>query len=544
MKLKGTCLLAAFLLGAVSVLGFAPFFLFPLPILALAALIARWQVATPRAAAWLGFAFGLGFFLAGVSWIYVSLHDFGGMPLLVAGFFTLLFCAWLALFPALAGYLFARLQTHQLWVNVLLVAASWTLGEWIRGWLFTGFPWLALGYSQAPISPLAGYAPVLGVYGVSFLSALIAALLGLSWNKWRAGGQNQAQSQAQNQAQHQARLQAQHQAQKRQIFLVGTALTALLGAGFGLTKVDWTHAIGQPITVSLLQGNIKQEMKWNPDRMRESLDTYMRLAKKAPAQLIVLPETALPIMLDHLPAGYKADMQQQGEVLLGIVSDDAAGRFYNSAVVMNGISSAGEGLKNSSPLSPALPSPPTPMYSKQHLVPFGEFTPPSLAWTLALLHIPMSNFYKGAEVQPPFSIAGQKVAVNICFEDVFGEEIIRPLPEATLLVNLTNTAWFGDSLAQPQHLQIAQMRALETGRTMLRATNTGMTAIINPKGKVERVLPAFTEAALTGTAQGFSGATPYSRWGNAAILLLVALCFCLRLILTRTASLTSPLTPR
>jgi apolipoprotein N-acyltransferase len=160
-------------------------------------------------------------------------------------------------------------------------------------------------------------------------------------------------------------------------------------------------------------------------------------------------------------------------------------------------------------------------YSKRHLVPFGEFTPPAFAWTLALLKIPMSNFTPGAARQPPLALAGQQLAVNICYEDVFGEEIIRALPEATLLVNLSNTAWFGDSLAQPQHLQIAQMRALETGRAMLRATNTGMTAIVGPDGRVERVLPPFSEGALVGEVSGHSGATPYVRWGNAAALLLV-----------------------
>ena len=271
-------------------------------------------------------------------------------------------------------------------------------------------------------------------------------------------------------------------------------------------RIEWTQPAGRPLSVSLLQGNIEQSLKWKPERLQQSLDTYLRLARAHPAQLIVLPETALPLMLDQLPRDYVAELRRPalalaGNVLLGIAAQDAQGRYYNSAVTFSAN------------------GPQT--YSKQHLVPFGEFTPPAFAWTLALLKIPMSNFTPGGAVQPPLAIAGEKVAVNICYEDVFGEEVIRALPEATLLVNLSNTAWFGDSLAQPQHLQIAQMRALETGRFMLRATNTGMTAIVNPRGRVERMLPPFGEGALLGEVSGYNGATPYVRWGNAAALVLV-----------------------
>lgn len=466
----------AFLLGAAAVLGFAPFQLFPLPILALAALAWLWRQASPRRAASLGFAFGAGLFLAGVSWVYVSMHVFGGMPPLLAGLAAFLFCCLLALFPALAGFLFARLRRDRVWTDALLAAAAWTLTEWLRGWVLTGFPWLAFGYAQTPPSPLAGFAPVLGVYGVGFVAALIAVLAGLTFGE------------------------------RRHWLQTGVAIVALLAVGAGLMRIEWTQPAGRPLSVSLLQGNIEQSLKWKPERLQQSLDTYLRLARAHPAQLIVLPETALPLMLDQLPRDYVAELRRPalalaGNVLLGIAAQDAQGRYYNSAVTFSAN------------------GPQT--YSKQHLVPFGEFTPPAFAWTMALLKIPMSNFTPGAAVQPPLAIAGEKVAVNICYEDVFGEEVIRALPEATLLVNLSNTAWFGDSLAQPQHLQIAQMRALETGRFMLRATNTGMTAIVNPRGRVERMLPPFGEGALLGEVSGYSGATPYVRWGNAAVLLLV-----------------------
>lgn len=471
-------MVAAFLLGAASVLGFAPFQIFPLTVATLAALVWLWRSASPRKAALLGFVFGAGLFLAGISWVYVSMHVFGGMPPLLAGLAAFLFCCFMALYPALAAYVFARLRSGRLLADALLAAAAWALAEWLRGWLFTGFPWLAFGYAQTPPSPLAGYAPLLGVYGVGFAAALIAALAGLTFH--RRGG-----------------------------WLPSTAaIAALLAVGAGLGSIEWTQPSGKPVTVSLLQGNIEQSLKWKPERLQQSLDAYLRLARAHPAQLIVLPETALPLMLDQLPRDYAAGLRSatpagNGDVLFGIAAQDVQGRYYNSAV------SFAPGAIQA--------------YRKSHLVPFGEFTPPAFAWTLALLKIPMSNFSPGAAVQPPLLLAGEKVAVNICYEDLFGEEIIRALPEATLLVNLSNTAWFGDSLAQPQHLQIAQMRALETGRTMLRATNTGMTAIVNPRGRVDRVLPPFSEGALAGEVSGYTGATPYVRWGNAAVLLLVAI---------------------
>jgi apolipoprotein N-acyltransferase len=478
MRRTAPHLTAAFLLGAASVLGFAPFQLFPIPLATLAALIWLWRAASPRKAAILGFAFGAGLFLAGVSWVYVSMHVFGGMPPWLAGLAAVLFCCVLALFPALAGFVFARLRRDRVWTDALLGAAVWTLTEWLRGWVLTGFPWLAFGYAQTPPSPLAGYAPLLGVYGVGFVAALIAVLAGLTFHR-------------------------------REHWLPsGAAIATLLAVGAGLMSIEWTQPAGKPLSVSLLQGNIEQSLKWKPERLQQSLETYLRLARAHPAQLIVLPETALPLMFDQLPRDYMDELRRPAldrkvDVLLGIAAQDVQGRYFNSAVGF-----APEGIQ---------------AYRKSHLVPFGEFTPPAFAWTLALLKIPMSNFSPGAAVQPPLTLAGEKVAVNICYEDVFGEEIIRALPEATLLVNLSNTAWFGDSLAQPQHLQIAQMRALETGRFMLRATNTGMTAIVNPRGRVERVLAPFSESALVGEVSGHTGATPYVRWGNAAVLLLVAI---------------------
>lgn len=458
-------------LGATTILGFAPFELFALPVFTLALLFRLWARApSARAAAGLGFAWGLGFFLAGVSWVYVSLHDVGGMaaPLAIAA--TVLFCAYLALFPALAGYLSCRLGSAEYWRNALALAGLWTLSEALRGWAFTGFPWLAIGYSATPPNPLAGFAPVLGIHGMNFLVALVAALFAHGTASWaRTAGV---------------------------LFAVGL----LAGVGQLLRGMDWTQPVGAPFKVSLLQGDIPQSLKWVPENLPLSIDTYTRLAQENPARLTVLPETSIPLFFDDLPREVLAALTQHGDALIGIAIRHRDGGYVNGAVALTA-----DGARS---------------YAKRHLVPFGEYVPPGFAWFFALVHIPMTDFSAGPPRQRPLEIAGQRIAPNICYEDLFGNEILAALPEATLLVNLSNTAWFGHSLAQPQHLQISRMRALETGRMMLRATNTGITAAIAPDGRVVGSLPPFTRGALVVEAQGFTGVTPYVRWGDALALLL------------------------
>ena len=278
--------------------------------------------------------------------------------------------------------------------------------------------------------------------------------------------------------------------------------------GWGLQQVEWTQPAGTPVTVSLIQGNVPQDMKWLPERARATLEDYRRLALSSPGQLIILPETALPLFLEHVPREYLEELahharKNAGDILLGVPERLSDGRYYNSVISVG--------------------SAETRLYRKSHLVPFGEFIPlrPLLAWIVSVLSIPLQDFSAGPVNARPLEVAGQQVAVNICYEDAFGEEIIRQLPHATLLVNVSNVAWFGHSIAPQQHLQISQARALETGRYMLRATNTGMTAIVSPRGIVERYAPEFTRAVVTHTVQGFAGATPYVRWGNYAVLALL-----------------------
>jgi len=455
-------------LGAMTVAGFAPIEFFSLPLVALVILFRQWRrVDTPRKAALSGFAWGLGFYLAGVSWIYVSLHDVGGMAMPLAALATLLLAAYLSLFPAIVAYTFKRFSSNEAWRDMWLLAGLWLLSEWLRGCLFTGFPWLALGYSQTPPSPLAGYAPLIGVYGVGFILVLIAAMLAFSWRRRRA--------------------------------MVAAVL--MLAAGAGLHSIRWTQPIAGPITVSLIQGNIPQSLKWDPTRLDLSLRGYQRLAEEHPARLVVLPETAIPLLFDQIPRDYLLRLTRESNLLLGTVMRTSDDGYANGAVSMD----------MSGPIG---------MYAKTHLVPFGEYVPPGFSWFFDWVRIPMTDFSAGRNIQAPLDIAGQKVGVNICFEDLFGEQIIRALPEATLLINLSNTAWFGHSLAQPQHLQIARMRAMETGRPMLRATNTGMTASIAPDGTVLAVLPEFVAGGLTVTVQGYRGATPFVLLGNFSGLLL------------------------
>jgi apolipoprotein N-acyltransferase len=480
--------LGAALLGAATVGGFAPFELYPVPLVTLALLIVLWRCSTNRMnAALTGFAFGMGFFLAGVSWVYVSLHDFGAMPPLLAGLMTLLFCMILAAYPAITGYVYYAMGPRSALATLAVLPAMWTLTEWLRGWLFTGFPWIALGYAQVPTSPLAGYLPILGIYGATYATVLTAAALALLWKD--EGGRMRAEG-------------------KNQTALIALILVPIWLTGYALKQIDWTEPAGEPIKVSLLQGNIPQELKWRGDKIESTLSAYRDMVAASDARLIILPETALPLFLHELPPSYVEELAaharaNRGDVLVGIPERTDARDYYNSVLSFG--------------------SAPNQTYRKSHLVPFGEFVPLKLlfGWFFEVAQIPLLDFARGADTQQPFAVAGQEVAVNICYEDAFGDEIIRQLPRATLLVNVSNVAWFGRSLAPRQHLQISQARAIETGRYMLRATNTGMTAIIDQRGHVLQAAPEYTTTIITGQVQGYQGATPYVRWGNVPVIALM-----------------------
>lgn len=483
---KNSKLFVAFLLGATSVLGFAPYYFYLIPFLSLSGLFYLWQQAsTAKQAAKLGFMFGLGLFVVGIYWIYISLHDFGGMPWWMAGFATFVLCAFLSLFPAAVAFLSKRCG-----YLLLSVPIFWALSEWVRSWIFTGFPWLTFGYSQVPHSPLVGFMPLIGVYGVSFITILIATLIALCINPTKP--------------------------KRRNAIIAIITITAMASL---LKLVHWTTPIGIPLNVALLQGNIGQDIKWSPEMAEHTLQTYLDMAKQSHAQLIVLPETALPMLANQIPeqailALKNHALKNQGDILLGAVEGVVSANQARPDQYFNSMLSIGKS--------------PTQSYRKSHLVPFGEFIPLKniFGWIYRdWLNIPLSDLSRGG-LQQPMQLSGQQVAVNICYEDVFGEEIIHQLPQATLLVNASNDAWYGRSFAAYQHMQFSQARAIETGRTMLRATNTGATAMISPQGEVLAHVAHFSQTTLNVMAQGYEGTTPYIRWGNLpiiGILLLAAM---------------------
>jgi apolipoprotein N-acyltransferase len=446
---------------------------FPIALFTFACLAHLWSSAAPGRAFGIGFAFGMGLFGAGVSWVYVSLHQFGGMPAPLAGLATFLFCVLLAAFTGGAGWLQARVPAGPVVRAALLVPASWSLFEWLRSWVFTGFPWLAAGYASTGW-PLQGYAPILGVFGVSFLVLSLSGLL------WAA-------------------------ATRKPRTIPVVAFIVVVGTGQALRAVDWTRPSGPPTTVALLQGNVEQDMKFRPERYARTLETYARLAEQTPAKLIVLPETALPQFLDRIDPAYLARLdatarRNGGDLLVGVPTRGRGGEYYNSVI------SLGSSIRQ--------------IYHKSHLVPFGEFVPPLFGWVMCWLKIYLGDFARGAPDQAPIAAAGQRVAVNVCYEDAFGDAIGAAAHDATLLANLSNVAWFGDSLAPAQHLQIARLRAIETGRAHLAATNTGITAAIGRDGAVLARLPQFTEGRLEVTVQGYAGVTPYMRWLDWPVLVL------------------------
>ena len=471
--------------GAACVAGFAPFHAWPVPILALAALFLVWQRSgSPRQAALSGFTFGLGFFLTGVSWVYVSMHVFGSMPAALAATATFFFCAYLALFPMAAGWAVARFGATPA-RRMLLAPAAFVAFEWLRGWLFTGFPWLNIGTSQVPGSPLAGYAPYVGAYGVSLAVAGGAALLSTLPLR---------------------------RASPRRLAAIAGSLAALFAVGAVGFLPTWTRPAGEPITLGLLQGNVPQRLKWQEDVRTKTLLDYRRMIFEAPARVVVIPETALPgPFLDMLPREYVASLREHAraagkDIVVGTAERVFRGAefdYYNSAVVLG----AGE----------------VQSYRKRHLVPFGEFIPTGFGWVLNVLKIPLTDFARGGDTQKPLVAGGVTFGVAICYEDMFGEEVIAFMPSAQVLLNVSNMAWFGDTWAADQHLQASQMRALETGRWMVRSTNTGATAAIDERGRVVSRLPAFTTGTLVERVTPREGMTPYARFGNVPVLVLLAL---------------------
>jgi apolipoprotein N-acyltransferase len=466
--------LVSFLAGGSLVAAFAPLEWWLLAFISPAILLMLWLSASPSRAFGLGYFFGLGFFGVGVSWVYNSIHEFGHAPVPLAIILTFLFVFLLSFFPAAVGWLQAKCSHREIRLLVV-IPAVWVLLESVRGWVFTGFPWLQLGYTQLD-TPLAAIAPVLGVLGISWG---ILLLVGLFLVLVLSGGR-----------------------------LRGWALSGMVAVFVMLLvlgRIEWTQIKNKPISVALVQGNISQENKWQNDWLVPTINRYTQLTlKNLDHDLVIWPEVALPGFYDDFKSTVLDPLQvqlrkTQTDLLTGIL-------FNENGSVHNSLLKLGKD---------------TEVYHKRHLVPFGEYIPLRhlFNWLNQWIVLPASNMSTGS--QPTLlHVADEAIAGSICYEDAYGNEMAEMLPAAGLLVNVSNDAWFGDSLAPHQHLQIARMRALELGRPMLRATNTGISAIVDYKGGVIAGSPQFEIDVLTAKVWPRVGATPYVRWGGIPVLVL------------------------
>ncbi|WP_307171625.1 apolipoprotein N-acyltransferase [Massilia sp. 9096] len=478
-------LLGAAVAGALSLLSFEPVGWWPLQFVLLGYFF--YQVgmgSSVKRATLLGWAFGFGWSMGGMHWLTIALTRYGGLPAVLSALAIALLGLYMGLFAALAAGLSTWLRKR--WslpvpaFLLMVLPTLWGVSEWMRGWVFTGFPWASSGYAH-DTAPLSGFAPIVGVYGIGVLVAVCAGCLTML-------------------------------TQRRKLPAIGL-FAAILAAGWGLKQIVWTHPAGQPITVRLLQGDIPQDEKFSAAHLGDILVRYRDMLTAAPADLIAGPETAIPVFPHQLPPGYLQLFRDYSArtgsfYLFGIPLASDAADYANSVM---GIGPQGQSYR----------------YDKHHLVPFGEFIPTGFRWFTNLMNIPLGDFTRGAAVQAPFPVKDQMVLPNICYEDVFGEEIAHNLREearpATVLLNVSNLAWYGESVAIPQHLQISRMRTLETGRPMLRATNNGATAIIDGRGEVQATIPFYSQGTLAARVQGMAGSTPYIRFGNLLFLAIGAL---------------------
>lgn len=476
--LQGLLSLAA---GAATALAFAPYDISVVPFITLALLFHTWRPARAGRAFSNGYLFGLGLFGVGISWLHISINLFSGINLAGAYLLTFLLVAYLSLFPALVGFLGKCCSVRSdYWFYLALMPSLWTLGEWVRGWLFTGFPWLTLGYTQTG-GMLSGYGSLVGVFGISFLLAFLAGGIAL------LAGKNRSMP-------------------------LALTLLVVLAAGWQLRLLQWTDNTGREIEVALVQGAVPQEIKWLPEYRHLSLERYPELTQPFWGHdLVIWPEAAVPGHL-HQYRGYIDGIERTAThkgsiVLVGIPTQDPErGEQFNSLVLLG---------------------PERQVYNKRHLVPFGEYLPlkPLLQGPLDRLQVSIADFSPGAgDVPPLFHADGYSMGVSICYEAVFGAKIRTVLPAAQVLVNVSNDAWFGASASPHQHLQMARMRAIETGRYLLRATNTGISAIIDEKGKTVGRTRQFKPDAVATTVPLYTGSTLYVLAGD---LLVVTLCLAL-----------------
>lgn len=472
----------AFVIGVLTTLVFAPAeWALLAPILILPLFFVA-LTDSPKDAAAHYFWFGFGLFLSGTYWIYISVHVFGNAALWIAVLLMVGLSLIMATFLWLAGWLTSRLSHGEPWRIFFVGPAAWVMIEWLRGWVLTGFPWLAHGYGQIDTA-LAGWAPVLGIYGVSLMLLFSAAAI--------------------------------------LVIIIGTARDRVIAApliilpwiiGAVLGRVDWTEDYGDPIRTTIVQGGVPQDLKWEPAQFKETLDYYRGATLNVPeSELVVWPEVAIPARDDQVRNYLEivtADVKRNRQtVLLGILEYSAERSVEPQ--IFNSVFLLGNGERQ--------------VYRKRHLVPFGEYfpVPEGVREWMRMQNLPYSDLSAGDDVQALLTAAnGAKLAVAVCYEDAYGAEQLYAFPEADLIVNVSNDAWFGDSIAPHQHLQIARMRALEVGRYAVRATNTGISAFIGPSGDLLRVGKQFEPVILTMDVRARRGSTIYASSGNWPVLFI------------------------
>lgn len=475
------------LAGVLQTLTFAPFHWWWLGPLSIPLILFASLDRPPTQMFRTGWLFGLGLFGSGVSWVYVSISEYGNTPAFVAVLLTAFFVAGLALFHGLAFWFWGRLTPNSTRRRLLLLPAVWILGDWLRSWLLTGFPWLYLGTAQVD-GPLAGYAPITGVYGITFLVVATGIALWVVPALLRKGRPVAAS-------------------------LIAVLTLAPWLSGPLLNRIPWTDLSEQPTPIAAMQGNIPQQIKWDPDFLKHQIEIYLGLTQDDWHKAIILwPETAIPLPQDQAGKIIEYIREQLGPdstLITGIpwygYSERLKDFTYHNSIMAIG---NGQG-----------------MYHKQRLVPFGEYVPLQhwLRGLIGFFDLPMSSFSPGPENQPPLTANGHKIMPFICYEVAYPDFVARRARNMDLLITISNDGWFGHSFGPLQHLQIARMRALETGRYMLRDTNNGLSAIIDEKGRITRTIPQFTRQTMRGNVHMATGATPYMLSGSWPALTLAVI---------------------
>lgn len=478
--------LLAALVGASTTLAFAPYSFWPFAIISPLLLILLIQSNESKSAFRLGLFWGLGQFSTGISWVHISIDTFGGMPKIASLFLMALLVSYLALYPALFASLLTRFFPQKKISTLLLASpALWLITDWARGWIFTGFPWLWLGYSQID-APLSGLAPIGGVQLITL--ALMVCTGSIAYTLF---------------------------SKEIRWLLIPCAIFA---SSYGLKQIDWVTPEPSKITsFSLIQGNIAQDKKWKPSERWPTLMKYLDLSRENwQSDIIIWPEAAIPALERELPDFLlnvdKAARMNETALITGVVTRNEFGHYYNSVLTL-GVTPHGEYNYLTQP-----------RYHKHHLLPFGEFVPfeAFLRPLAPFFNLPMSSFSRGARIQDNIVANGRYFATALCYEIIFAEQIRQNLTSNTdFILTLSNDAWFGDSIGPHQHMSIARMRALEFGLPVIRATNNGVTAITNHKGDIIRQIPQFQTAVLNTQVSSTEGTTPYRQIGHWPMFLLV-----------------------